>query len=202
MVEFPNSSALDAVSSVDGPGTFLAEIVTGRPEQIAIHSNGLLAKAVQFTSLLDEFTKAAEQLRTAWPGSAAENAVGNIGDSLSSLGKVIEVVRNRAQLLGVSGTLVKTAQQAYSRVVSETNPAVATLIANRWTRAAGVALATAASASLHTFITTVQESLQGLGADELGQEVMTLAAIVTEIEQLFDAAVSDHGGAAVIEVRT
>jgi hypothetical protein len=205
MLEFPNSSAMDAVSLVGGPCTFLGEIVTGRPERIAIHSNGLLAKAVQFTSLRDEFTRAAEQLRTVWPGAAAENAARQIGDSLSSLGKIIEVVRNRAELLGVSGTLVKTAQQAYASVVSEVNPTVASLITNRWTRPAGVALATAASASLRAFITSVQELLHGLGVDELGQEVATLAAVVAEIEQLFGEAGNDRGstaGVAVVEVRT
>src|ERR1700759_2273093 len=102
MFDFPNSSAMDATASSGGPSTFLFQIVTGQPAQIAQHSTGLLTKATQFISMLDEFTKAAEQLRTVWSGQASESAVQKITGSLQSFEKIIQVVQNGAKLLGRS----------------------------------------------------------------------------------------------------
>jgi hypothetical protein len=184
MFDFPNSSAMDATASSGGPSTFLFQIVTGQPAQIAQHSTGLLAKATQFISMLDEFTKAAEQLRTVWSGQASESAVQKITGSLQSFEKIIQAVQNGAKLLGVSGTLVQSAQTAYKTVVASVNPTVASLMSNPWTYGAAVALSTATSASLRAFITAIEGLLQTLGVAKLGAEITALVGIITEIEQL------------------
>lgn len=191
MFDFPNSSAMDATASSGGPGTFLFQIVTGQPTQIAQHSTGLLAKATQFISMLDEFTKAAEQLKTVWSGQASQSAVQQITGSLQAFEKIIQVVQNGAKLLGVSGTLVQSAQTAYKTVVGSVNPTVASLMSNPWTYSAAVALSTATSASLRAFIMAIEGLLQALGVGQLGAEIATLVGVVTQIEQL-----ASGGGAA------
>jgi len=113
MFDFPNSSAMDATASSGGPSTFLMQIVTGQPQQIAAHSTGLLQKATQFISLAEEFTKAGEQLSKVWSGQASQSAVQKITSSLQSFQKIIQVIQNGAKLLGISGTLVQSAQAAY-----------------------------------------------------------------------------------------
>jgi len=110
MFDFPNSSAMDATASSGGPSTFLMQIVTGQPQQIAQHSTGLLQKATQFISLADQFTKAAEQLGKVWSGQASQSAVQKITSSIQSFQKIIQVIQNGAKLLGISGTLVQSAQ--------------------------------------------------------------------------------------------
>ncbi|HVV21586.1 MAG TPA: WXG100 family type VII secretion target, partial [Pseudonocardiaceae bacterium] len=184
MFDFPNSSAMDATASSGGPGTFLFQIVTGQPQQIAQQSTSLLTKATQFMSMLDEFTKAADQLSTVWSGQASQSAVQKITGSLQSFEKIIQVIQNAAKLLGVSGTLVQTAQTAYRSVVGSVNPTVASLMSNPWTYSAAVALSTATSASLRAFITAIEGLLQALGVGKLGAELAALAGIVMEIEQL------------------
>ncbi|HEX5405647.1 MAG TPA: hypothetical protein VFX16_25510 [Pseudonocardiaceae bacterium] len=181
---FPNSSAMDATASSGGPSTFLPQIVTGQPTQIAQHSTGLLAKATQFISMLDEFTKAADQLKTVWSGQASQSAVQQITGSLQAFEKIIQVVQNGAKLLGVSGTLVQSAQTAYTSVVGSVNPTVASLMSNPWTYSAAVALSTATSASLRAFITAIEGLLSALGAGQLGAEIATLVGIIGQIEQL------------------
>ena len=184
MFDFPNSSAMDATASSGGPGTFLFQIVTGQPEQIAAHSAGLLQKATQFISLMDEFTRADEQLGKVWSGQASDSAVHKITSSLQSFQKIIQVVQNGSRLLGISGTLVQSAQTAYRTVVASVNPTVASLMSNPWTYGAAVALSTATSASLRAFITAIEGLLQTLGAARLGQEIAALVSIITEIEKL------------------
>ncbi|HEY0803469.1 MAG TPA: hypothetical protein VGD84_00320 [Pseudonocardiaceae bacterium] len=184
MFDFPNSSAMDATASSGGPGTFLFQIVTGQPEQIAAHSAGLLQKATQFISLMDEFTRAGEQLGKVWSGQASDSAVHKITSSLQSFQKIIQVVQNGSRLLGISGTLVQSAQTAYKTVVASVNPTVASLMSNPWTYGAAVALSTATSASLRAFITAIEGLLQTLGAARLGQEIAALVSIITEIEKL------------------
>ncbi|HEX3590461.1 MAG TPA: hypothetical protein VHV74_12595 [Pseudonocardiaceae bacterium] len=179
---------MDATASSGGPGTFLFQVVTGRPTQIARHSTGLLAKATQFTSMLDEFTKAAEQLKTVWSGQASQSAVQQITGSLQAFEKIIQVVQNGARLLGVSGTLVQSAQTAYKSVVGSVNPTVASLMSNPWTYSAAVALSTATSASLRAFIMAIEGLLQALGVGQLGAEIATLAGVVSQIEQLASGA--------------
>ena len=185
MFEFPNSSAMDVAASGGGPSTFLFQIVTGQPEQIAQHSTSLLAKAEQFTSLLNQFTQATQQMSKVWSGSASESAVKKITDSLSAFEKIIKVVENTGKLLGISGTMVKSAQTAYTGVVSSVNPTVAGLISNWWTYSAGVALATSTSAALRAFITAVEGMLQSLGGVQLAAELAAIAQLITTIEQLF-----------------
>jgi uncharacterized protein YukE len=184
MFDFPNSSAMDATASSGGPGTFLFQIVTGQPQQIHQQSTDLLTKATQFLSMLDEFAKAADQLSKAWSGQASQSAVQKITGSLQSFEKIIKVIQNVSTLLGVSGTLVQTAQAAYKSVVGAVNPTVASLMSNPWTYSAAVALSTATSASLRAFITAIEGLLQALGAGQFAAELAALAGIVTEIEQL------------------
>ncbi len=190
MLTFPNSSAMDATASSGGPITILPQIVTGRPEQIAKHVLDLVKKAEQFLAVYHELSKAADQLGKIWSGAASEAALKKIRDSLDQLTKIITVVEKGAELLGVSGTLVKTAQEAYRAVVSAVNPTVAALMSNWWTYGAAVALSTATSASLRAFITAIGALLKALGAVDLAQQVTTLAQVIGEIEKLFH-----HGSA-------
>lgn len=184
MFAFPNSSAMDIAAAGGGPITILPQIITGQPEQIAQHTTGLLAKAAQFASLLEEFSKAGQSLSQVWSGAASETAVKKITDSLSALQNIIKAVEGGAALLGISGTMVKSAQTAYTSVVSSVNPTVAGLISNPWTYSAGVALATSTSAALRAFITAVEGLLSALGAGKLATEIATVVQIITEIEQL------------------
>ncbi|MEV6900188.1 hypothetical protein [Amycolatopsis sp. NPDC051372] len=188
MLTFPNSSAMDATASSGGPITTLPQIVTGQPEQIAKHVLDLLHKASEFASLYTELSKAADQLGKVWSGAASESALQKITDSLDQLTKIIGVIEKGAQLLGVSGTLVKTAQEAYRSVVSAVNPTVASLMSNWWTYGAAVALSTATSASLKAFITAIGVLLKALGAGDLANQITQVAQIIGEIEKLF------HGG--------
>jgi hypothetical protein len=184
-VFFPNSSAMDATASVGGPITVLPQILTGSPDQIAKHVTELLKKATEFTTLFADFEKAAQQLEQTWSGAASESALKKIGDSLSSLTKIIGVVQQGAELLGVSGTLVKTAQEAYRTVVSAVNPTVAGLMSNPWTYGAAVALSTATSASLKAFIEAIGALLKTLGGVDLANQITRIATIIGEIEKLF-----------------
>lgn len=184
MLAIPNSSAMDIAAAGGGPITILPQIITGQPEQIAQHTSGLLAKAAQFASLLEEFTKAGESLSKVWSGAASETAVKKITDSLSALQNIIKAVEGGAALLGISGTLVKSAQTAYTSVVSSVNPTVAGLISNWWTYGAGVALATSTSAALRAFITAIEGMLTALGVGKLAAEIATVVQIIAEIEQL------------------
>ncbi|MEV7041975.1 hypothetical protein [Amycolatopsis sp. NPDC051061] len=185
MLTFPNSSAMDATASSGGPITILPQIVTGQPEQIAHHVVDLVKKAEQFLSMYTELTKAADQLGKIWSGAASESALKKIGDSLKQLETIITVVQKGAELLGISGTLIKTAQQAYRSVVAAVNPTVASLMSNPWTYGAAVALSTATSASLRAFITAIGALLKALGAVDLAQQITQLAQVIGEIEKLF-----------------
>ncbi|MFC0431744.1 WXG100 family type VII secretion target [Kutzneria buriramensis] len=185
MFTFPNSSAMDATAGSGGPITFLPRIVTGQPEQVAAHVAQVLDKAKQFVTLMDDFAKAEKQLAQVWSGAASETALKKITDSLQSFEKIIKVVQEGAQLLGVAGTLVKTAQTAYTTVVSAVNPTVAALMSNPWTHAAAVALSTATSASLRSFIEAIGALLKTLGFTKIATEVTTLVSIIQELEKLF-----------------
>lgn len=185
MLTFPNSSAMDATASSGGPITILPQIVTGQPEQIARHVLDLVKKAEQFLGMYTELTKAADQLGRIWSGAASESALKKISDSLDQLTKIIDVVQKGAELLGISGTLIRTAQEAYRAVVSAVNPTVAALMSNWWTYGAAVALSTATSASLRAFITAIGALLKALGAVDLAQQITTLAQVIGEIEKLF-----------------
>jgi len=176
---------MDATSSGGGPITFLPQIVSGSPEAIAAHVTRVLDKATKFVTLLDEFAKAADQLGKVWSGKASESALKKIADSLQSFEKIIKVIREGAELLGIAGTLVQTAQQAYRTVVAAVNPTVAALMSNPWTHAAAVALSTATSSSLRAFITAVGALLKTLGAVDIGEKLSTLATIIGEIDKLF-----------------
>ena len=185
MLTFPNSSAMDATASSGGPITILPQIVTGQPEQIAKHVLDLVKKAEQFLSVYTELTKAADQLGKIWSGAASESALKKITDSLDQLTKIIGVVQKGAELLGISGTLIKTAQEAYRAVVAAVNPTVAALMSNWWTYGAAVALSTATSASLRAFVTAIGALLKALGAVDLAQQVTELAQVIGAIEKLF-----------------
>ncbi|AHH99417.1 WXG100 family type VII secretion target [Kutzneria albida] len=185
MYIFPNSSAMDATAAGGGPITFLPRIVTGSPEQIMTHVTQVLDKARHFISLMDEFAKAEKQLAQVWSGKAADGALKKISDSVQSFEKIIKVVQEGAQLLGVAGGLVKAAQHAYQSVVSAVNPTVAALMSNPWTHAAARALSSATSASLRAFIESIGALLKTLGVVKLGTQLSTLAGIIGQLEELF-----------------
>ncbi|MET9260244.1 hypothetical protein [Amycolatopsis sp. NPDC004079] len=193
---FPNSSAMDATATSGGPITVLPQIVTGQPEQIAKHVLDLLHKAAELTSLYTELSKAADQLGKVWSGGASESALQKISHSLEQLTKIINVIEKGAELLGVSGTLVKAAQEAYRSVVAAVNPTVASLMSNWWTYGAAVALSTATSATLRGFITAVGGLLKALGAGDLANQITQVATIIGDIEKLFHHGSSDANGAA------
>ncbi|WP_370950371.1 WXG100 family type VII secretion target [Amycolatopsis sp. cg5] len=176
---------MDATAGSGGPITVLPQIYTGQPEQIAKHVAELLKKASDFVGLYTDFKKAADQLSKTWSGSASQSALKKIHDSLESLTKIIGVVRKGAELLGVSGTLIKTAQAAYKAVVGAVNPIVAGLMSNPWTYGAAVALSTATSATLRAFITAIGALLKALGVVQLANQISQLATIIGDIEKLF-----------------
>jgi hypothetical protein len=195
MLTYPNSSAMDVTASSGGPITVLPQIVTGQPEQIAKHVLEVLKKANEFLTMYNEVTKAAEQLGKVWSGAASDSALKKITDSLNSLTKIIQLVQRGAELLGVAGTLIKTAQQAYRAVVAAVNPTVAGLMSNPWTYGAAVALSTATSASLRAFITAIGVLLKALGVVDLANQITQLAAIVAEVQKLFGHNDSGNGSA-------
>jgi len=182
---YPISSAMDATASCGGPMTVLPQIVTGQPEEIARHAAGLAEKAEQFLTMYAELTKAAEQLGRIWSGEASESTLQKITDLLDQLTEIIDVVREGAGLLGVSGTLIETAQEASRAVVSTVNPTVAALMSNWPTHRAAVALSTAASASLQAFITAIGGQLKALGVVELAEQITRLEQVFGEIDKLF-----------------
>lgn len=180
----PNSSAMDATASSGGPGTFVMTIATGSPEQIASLVTQRLRQAEQYLQLIEQLSSATQQLQKAWTGGASEAAVKKITDTVSAFQKIVKVIQTGSKLLGVSGTLVKSAQTAYTGVVSSVNPTVAGLMSNPWTYSSAVALSTATSSSLRAYITGVQGVLQGLGSGQIMQQVTMLMQIVQEIEKL------------------
>ncbi|WP_037309499.1 hypothetical protein [Amycolatopsis orientalis] len=195
MLTYPNSSAMDATASSGGPITILPQILTGQPEQIAKHVLEVLKKANEFLTMYNEVTKAAEQLGKIWSGAASDSALKKITDSLNSLTKIIQVVQRGAELLGIAGTLIKTAQTAYKAVVSAVNPTVAGLMSNPWTYGAAVALSTATSASLRAFITAIGALLKALGVVDLANQITQIAAIIGEVQKLFGHNDSGSGAA-------
>ncbi|WP_410660710.1 WXG100 family type VII secretion target [Amycolatopsis sp. lyj-112] len=195
MLTYPNSSAMDATASSGGPITVLPQIVTGQPEQIAKHVLEVLKKANEFLTMYNEVTKAAEQLGKIWSGAASDSAMKKITDSLNSLTKIIQVVQKGAELLGIAGTLVKTAQTAYKAVVSAVNPTVAGLMSNPWTYGAAVALSTATSASLRAFITAIGALLKAVGVVDLANQITQIATIIGEVQKLFGHNDSGNGSA-------
>ncbi|MEV6907160.1 hypothetical protein [Amycolatopsis sp. NPDC051071] len=195
MLTYPNSSAMDATASSGGPITILPQILTGQPEQIAKHVLEVLKKANEFLTMYNEVTKAAEQLGKIWSGGASDSALKKITDSLNSLTKIIQVVQKGAELLGIAGTLVKTAQTAYKAVVSAVNPTVAGLMSNPWTYGAAVALSTATSASLRAFITAIGALLKALGVVDLANQITQIATVIGEVQKLFGHSDSGNGSA-------
>ncbi|MFE6615165.1 hypothetical protein [Amycolatopsis sp. NPDC057786] len=196
MLTYPNSSAMDATASSGGPITILPQILTGQPEQIAKHVLEVLKKANEFLTMYNEVTKAAEQLGKIWSGAASDSALKKITDSLNSLTKIIQVVQKGAELLGIAGTLIKTAQTAYKAVVSAVNPTVAGLMSNPWTYGAAVALSTATSASLRAFITAIGALLKALGVVDLANQITQIATIIGEVQKLFGHNDAGDNGAA------
>ncbi|MEV7551285.1 hypothetical protein AB0N89_16815 [Amycolatopsis sp. NPDC089917] len=196
MLTYPNSSAMDATASSGGPITILPQILTGQPEQIAKHVLEVLKKANEFLTMYNEVTKAAEQLKKIWSGGASDSAMKKITDSLNSLTKIIQVVQKGAELLGMAGTLIKTAQTAYKAVVSAVNPTVAGLMSNPWTYGAAVALSTATSASLRAFITAIGALLKALGIVDLANQITQIATIIGEVQKLFGHNDAGDNGAA------
>ncbi|OXM57953.1 hypothetical protein CFP71_05460 [Amycolatopsis thailandensis] len=196
MLTYPNSSAMDATAGSGGPITILPQILTGQPEQIAKHVLEVLKKANEFLTMYNEVTKAAEQLKKIWSGGASDSAMKKITDSLNSLTKIIQVVQKGAELLGMAGTLIKTAQTAYKSVVSAVNPTVAGLMSNPWTYGAAVALSTATSASLRAFITAIGALLKALGVVDLANQITQIATIIGEVQKLFGHNDAGDNGAA------
>jgi uncharacterized protein YukE len=175
---------MDATSSVGGPGTIVPMIATGSPEQIASLVTQRLRQAAQFLQLIEQLNSATQQLQKAWTGGASQAAVKKLTDTVAAFQKIVKVIQAGAKLLSTSGTLVKSAQTAYTGVVSSVNPTVASLMSNPWTYSSAVALSTTASSSLRGYITGTQGALQGLGSGQLMQQVTALLQIVQEIEKL------------------
>ncbi|GAA2040987.1 hypothetical protein GCM10009839_49150 [Catenulispora yoronensis] len=193
MFVIPNSSAMDATAYGGGPSTFVSRIATGSPERIAQLVEQRLKQAEQFLKLIEQARSAVQTLDKAWSGQAGETAVKKFTDTLESFEKIVKVIEASSQLLGVSGTLVKAAQTAYTSVVSAVNPVVASLASNWWTYWAAVSLSTSASAGLRAFIEGVEALLNALGGSQLMQEITTLVQIVQDVEKLIGS--GSHGTA-------
>lgn len=191
MFVIPNSSAMDATAYGGGPGTFVAQIATGSPERIAQLVEHRLKQAEEFLKLIEQARSAVQTLDKAWSGRAGETAVKKFTDTLESFEKIVKVIEATSQLLGVSGTLVKAAQTAYTTVVSAVNPVVASLASNWWTYWAAVSLSTSASAGLRAFIEGIEALLNALGGGQLAQEIAALVTIVQDVEKLIGS--GSHG---------
>ena len=193
MFVIPNSSAMDATAYGGGPSTFVSQIATGSPERIAQLVEERLKQAEQFLKLIEQGRSAVQTLEKAWSGQAGETAVKKFTDTLDSFEKIVKVIEASSQLLGVSGTLVRAAQTAYTSVVSAVNPVVASLASNWWTYWAAVSLSTSASAALRAFIEGIEVLLNAIGGSQLAQEIMTLVRIVQDVEKLIGS--GSHGTA-------
>ncbi|GAA1994450.1 hypothetical protein [Catenulispora subtropica] len=191
MFVIPNSSAMDATAYGGGPGTFVSQIATGSPEKIAQLVEQRLKQAEQFLKLIEQARSAVQTLDKAWSGHAGETAVKKFTDTLESFEKIVKVIEATSQLLGVSGTLVKAAQTAYTSVVSAVNPVVASLASNWWTYWAAVSLSTSASAGLRAFIEGIEALLNALGGGQLAQEIAALVTIIQDVEKLIGS--GSHG---------
>lgn len=192
MFAIPDSSAMDATAYGGGPGTFVSTIATGQPEQIASLVAERLQQAEQFLKLIEQARSATQELEKAWSGTASQTAVKKMTDTLDSFEKMVKVIEGTSQLLGLSGTLVKTAQEAYTTVVSAVNPVVASLASNWWTYWAAVSLSTSASAGLRAFIAGIEALLSALGGGELAQEIAALVKLIGDVEKLVSS--GSHGG--------
>ena len=183
MFTVPNSSAMDATAASGGPITMLPQIVTGQPETIAAHTTGVLAQATKYLTVIEDLTKATQSLSNVWSG-AASTATKKLTDSLSAFEVIVKALQTGAQLLGVSGAAVKTAQTGYTSVVSSVNPTVASLMSNPWTYGAAVSLSTSTSSMLRRIRPAIEGVLQALGGAQMLQVITTVVQIITTIEKL------------------
>ena len=156
---------MDAAARDGGPGSVLAEILTGSPERVNRHTTGLFGTAAELTALRDEFAQVRDRLDAAWTGRAAAATVRKLDEALADMRRITAEIEHGAALLGVAGSLVASAQTAYQVVVSELNPMVAELLANPVTRTAATALSEAATGTLRTFLKTVAGLLNTISGD-------------------------------------
>ena len=98
MFAIPDSSAMDATAYGGGPGTFVSQIATGQPEQIASLVTKRLHEAEQFLKLIQQARAATQQLEKAWSGTASQTAVKKMTDTLDSFEKMVQVVETTAQM--------------------------------------------------------------------------------------------------------
>jgi uncharacterized protein YukE len=183
---YPPSYAMDATAASGGPITILPQIMTGSPQSILGHMAEMVAKAQQFATLIEDFTKAEKQLGDTWSGHAADSALIKMKNSLEAFTKIVNVIEHGSTLLKEAAALITTAQTAYRTVVGAVNPTVAGLMSNPWTYGAAVALSTGVSAALRAFINAVSVILKALGAVKIAGELATLVQIIQQLEQLFN----------------
>ncbi|MGO1052374.1 WXG100 family type VII secretion target [Crossiella sp. CA198] len=181
---FPVSAAMDATATGGGPGTFLNWIINGNPSQILKQVTDLLAKANEFAQLYDQLKQAGEQLRKVWRGPASGAASKKITTLLDSFTKIISVVKEVAQKLGLAASIIQKAQLAFKSIVAAINPTVSGLMSNPWTYAAAVALSTATSGALKGFLAALGALLKSLGAVELAAKLTTMAEVIGHLEKL------------------
>ncbi|GAA2829879.1 hypothetical protein GCM10010452_67760 [Crossiella cryophila] len=181
---FPVSAAMDATATGGGPGTFLNWIINGNPGQILKQVTDLVAKANEFKQLYDQLKQAGEQLRKVWRGPASGAATKKITTLLESFTKIISVVKEVAQKLGLAASIIQKAQTAFKAIVSAINPTVSGLMSNPWTYAAAVALSTATSGALKGFLAALGTLLKSLGAVELAAKLTTMSEVIGHLEKL------------------
>ncbi|MGW0520930.1 WXG100 family type VII secretion target [Crossiella sp. NPDC003009] len=192
---FPVSAAMDVTAKGGGPGTFLNWIINGNPGQILKHVTDLLAKANEFAQLYQQLRQAGEQLRKVWHGPASGAAGKKITTLLDSFTKIISVVKEVAQKLGLAASIIQKAQLAFKTIVAAINPTVAGLMSNPWTYAAAVALSTATSGALKGFLAALGALLKSLGAVELAVKLTTMAEVLGQLEKLVGLVTGKDGTA-------
>ncbi|WHT15875.1 hypothetical protein N8J89_22360 [Crossiella sp. CA-258035] len=192
---FPVSAAMDVTAKGGGPGTFLNWIINGNPGQILKHVTDLLAKANEFAQLYRQLKQAGEQLRKVWRGPASGAASKKITNLLDSFTKIISVVKEVAQKLGLAASIIQKAQLAFKTIVAAINPTVAGLMSNPWTYAAAVALSTATSGALKGFLAALGALLKSLGAVELAAKLTTMAEVLGQLEKLVGLVTGKDGAA-------
>ncbi|WP_374213054.1 hypothetical protein [Crossiella sp. SN42] len=192
---FPVSAAMDVTAKGGGPGTFLNWIINGNPGQILKHVTDLLAKANEFAQLYQQLRQAGEQLRKVWRGPASGAAGKKITNLLESFTKIISVVKEVAQKLGLAASIIQKAQLAFKTIVAAINPTVAGLMSNPWTYAAAVALSTATSGALKGFLAALGALLKSLGAVELAAKLTTMAEVLGQLEKLVGLVTGKDGAA-------
>lgn len=176
------------VSAVDcctgGAATAIKTQINASPATIHTTAAQRLQTAEHYVRIITDLNSATQSLQNAWSGGASESAVAKITSTIGSFMRIVDAMEQGAALLHVSAGFIASAQAAYKAVFSWVNPTVARAISTPYSWEFGEALATGSVASVSTYVTGVQAALAALGAGKMMQQVVVLAAVMMDIEQL------------------